>query len=187
MEVNFYNIEDLAEKSGTSLKLLEEWVTGGIIPPEVQASDSTPIFSAETLKTIEKIKTLIDLGYNTDDIKKIIKKVGLPSESGTATATLSGKDNYLTVGTLAEKTGLSPRTIKHWEEKGIIEPDLRSHGGFRLYKDYYIQFCNLIKDLQLFGYSLVEIKTISDYFRDFIEIKDNIDEIPAEKIELNLI
>ena len=42
-------------------------------------------------------------------------------------------NSYLTVGNLADKIGVSPRTIKHWEDKGIIEPDMRSDGGFRLY------------------------------------------------------
>ena len=41
---------------------------------------------------------------------------------------------------------------------------------------------NLIKDLQLFGYSLEDIKTVSDYFRDFIEIRDNIGATAPEKV-----
>jgi DNA-binding transcriptional MerR regulator len=89
------------------------------------------------------------------------------------------------VGHLAEKIGTSPRTIKHWEEKGIIEPDMRSQGGFRLYGEHYVYLCQLIKDLQLFGYSLEEIKTISDYFRLFIDLKENPDQGDAEENERN--
>ena len=118
---------------------------------------------------------------NSARSEKIIKKVGLPAAAGDTKKKPADKTNYLTVGNLAEKLDVSPRTIKHWEEKGIIEADLRSQGGFRLYRDYYILLCNLIKDLQLFGYSLDEIKKVSDYFRTFIGIRDNPDELPPEE------
>ena len=181
MEVNLYHIEDLAEKSGTPVGTIENWIKEGIIVSEVRAKDTPAMFSAETVAIIEKIKTFAEIGYSNEEIRKIIKKVGLPSASGQSQQSGTNRDNYLTVGNLAEKTGLSPRTIKHWEEKGLIEPDLRSHGGFRLYRDYYILFCKLIKDLQLFGYSLEEIKTISNHFRDFVSIKDNLEEFqPGE-------
>ncbi len=184
MKINFFHIDELAEKSGTPLSTIEAWVSDGIFIPDGKASDLTPIFSIESLKTIEKIKSLIDVGYDNPEIKKIIRKVGLPSENPKKTS--NEKNSYLTVGTLAEKIDVSPRTIKHWEEKGIIEPDLRSQGGFRLYRDYYVLFCNLIKDLQLFGYSLEQIKTISDYFRDFIGIRDNMEVTDTETVDFKL-
>jgi len=182
LDVNLYHLEDIAKKSGTPVSTLNEWLLAGILIPEGKAVDSTPIFSDDSLVQIEKINSLIAVGYDSAELRKIVKKVGLPREGENSASGISGKDKYLTVGTLAEKTGVSPRTLKHWEEKGIIEPDLRSSGGFRLYRDYYILFCNLIKDLQLFGYSLEDIKTVSDYFRDFIEIRDNIGAAAPEKV-----
>ncbi|MDC7227321.1 MAG: MerR family transcriptional regulator [Spirochaetales bacterium] len=184
--MNFYHIDDLSLKSNTPIETIEEWVARGIFIPEGRASDSTPFFSEGSLVMIDKIKSLIDLGYDPEEVKKIIKKVGLPSDSGNAGKKNNEKKNYLTVGNLAEKIEVSTRTIKHWEEKGIIEPDLRSQGGFRLYRDYYVLFCNLIKDLQLFGYSLDQIKTISDYFRDFINIRENPDKISPEDTDQKL-
>ena len=110
------------------------------------------------------------MGYGIREIQKIIRKIGLPK----ATKRENGgekRQNFLTVGTLAEKVGVSPRTIKHWEDMGIIEPNMRSEGGFRYYGDGYVYLCNLIRDLQLFGYSLVEIKMISDLFRYYLAIQ----------------
>jgi DNA-binding transcriptional MerR regulator len=131
------------------------------------------------------ISKLTQLGYGEKEIQKIIKKIGFPKPENSG----SKKDgqHLLTVGDLAERTGLSPRTIKHWEDKGIISPDTRSDGGFRLYSQGYIFLCNLIKDLQLFGYSLEEIKVVSDYFRDFSVMHKDITAFnkteTAEKIE----
>ncbi|MCB0751826.1 MAG: MerR family transcriptional regulator, partial [Ignavibacteriae bacterium] len=95
-------------------------------------------------------------------------------------------EQFITISSLAEQVGVSPRTIKHWEEKGIIESELRSAGGFRLYSQIYVYMCKLIKDLQLFNYSLEEIKTISDYFRDFLLISNNINHYPQNETEERL-
>jgi DNA-binding transcriptional MerR regulator len=90
------------------------------------------------------------------------------------------------VGQLAEAVKVSPRTIKHWEEIGIIEPDMRSEGGYRLFAPHYVFICNLIKDLQLFGYSLEEIKTVSLYFRTFLDLNSSLDSYPVDESEQKL-
>ena len=188
MEINLFALEELVEKCRINGKTLSEWMDAGILTPEGYAEDSTPIFSDASLEMVEKIKTMMDLGYKLDDIKKIVRKIGIPTKNDHLNAQATSVENYLTVGSLAEKIDVSPRTIKHWEEKGIIEPDLRSRGGFRLYREHYVFFCNLIKDLQLFSYSLDEIKTISDYFRDFIALKNSPEAFEpaaaAEKLEM---
>ena len=186
MNFNLYHIDVISKKSGTPVETLERWITDGIFMPEGRANDSTAIFSEQSLGQIEEINSLLSLGYGIEEIRKIIKKVGLPEVAGKPVKKLSDKNKYLTVGSLAEKTGVSPRTLKHWEEKGIIEADLRSAGGFRLYRDHYILFCHLIRDLQLFGYSLDEIKTVSDYFRDFVDMKNGIDHRPPEDVDVRL-
>ncbi|MBU1185757.1 MAG: MerR family transcriptional regulator, partial [Acidobacteria bacterium] len=93
----------------------------------------------------------------------------------------------LTVGSLAELVGVSPRTIKYWEDKGIIEAELRSEGGFRLFPEAYVFICQLIKDLQLFGYSLEDIKSIADLFREFLVLNGHPEFYPPpatqEKLE----
>ncbi|MGZ5480166.1 MAG: helix-turn-helix domain-containing protein, partial [Candidatus Aminicenantales bacterium] len=93
---------------------------------------------------------------------------------------------FLTVGNLAERSGVSPRTIKHWEDKGIIEPDMRTEGGFRLYSEAYVFLCQLIRDLQLFGYTLEEIKAISDDVRTLVAIEAGTDAFPEAEVEKRL-
>lgn len=172
MDKNLFVLEEVLERTGISEKNFKEWEKLKLIKPEGRTDGNTPLFTKITLEKIRKIKNLSDLGYQLNDIQKIIKKVGLPKgeEEGKK---VSKVNEFLTVGSLAEQVGVSPRTIKHWEDKGIIEPDMRSEGGFRLYSEVYIYLCKLIKDLQLFGYSLEEIKTTSDLFRDFLSIEKN--------------
>lgn len=95
-------------------------------------------------------------------------------------------EQYITISSLAEQVGVSARTIKHWEEKGIIESEMRSAGGFRLYSQIYVFMCKLVRDLQLFNYSLEEIKTISDYFREFLLISSDLNHYSKKEVQIRL-
>ena len=128
---------------------------------------------------------MTDLGYKLEDIQKILKKVGFPGKKTGKKEALE-RERYLTVGNLAERSGVSPRTIKHWEEKGIIEPDMRTEGGFRLYSETFILFCKLIQDLQLFGYTLEDIKAFSDSVRTFLAFQADLSSLPEAAVEAKL-
>jgi DNA-binding transcriptional MerR regulator len=182
MNNRFLTRDEVLQKIPVSEETLGAWIKDKLVKPAGFADDHTPLFSAETLGRLEHILKLKDLGYGTEEIQKIVKKFGLP-KSGEKRAEVDGPGKFLTVGNLAEKAGVSPRTIKHWEDKGIIEPDMRSEGGFRLYPEIYVYFCKLIQDLQLFGYALEEIKVISDYFRDFLALRDRPDDFAPTAAE----
>jgi DNA-binding transcriptional MerR regulator len=182
MKKKLLMVHELLEKINLSEDELNKWRDLNLIVPAGYTDDEMPVYYAETIEKIEKVQKLIELGYELEDVQKIEKKVGMPGE-GMFSSDHKKKGQYLTVGNLAERVGVSTRTIKHWEDKGIIEPDTRSEGGFRLYSETYIYLCQLIKDLQLFGYSLEEIKTISDYFRDFLYLQENFNNVPDAEIE----
>ena len=186
----FFTFNEILEKTSISKQELLRWMELKLLTPLGKSEENLPFFSSDHILKIEQIRQFTALGYSPNEILKIIRKIGLPS-SIKQNKKKPLKDELLTVGILAEQTGISPRTIKHWEEKGIIEPDMRSQGGFRLYNKHFIYFASLIKDLQHFGYSLDEIKKISDHFRDFFTIKEEEQNLePAfvdEKIsEINL-
>ncbi len=168
-----FSKDELIVKAKTAEKTLTEWEKIKLLKPDGMTNGKVPFYKEHTFEKVLHIKRLLDMGYELGDISKIIRKVGMPQTEKTS-RTQAKSNEFLTVGGLAERVGVSPRAIKHWETKGIIEPDMRSEGGFRLYSEIYIYLCNLIKDLQLFGYSLEEIKTISDLFRDFLEIRTNL-------------
>ncbi len=165
--------DEIIEEAGITAKTLKEWGRLQLLKPDGFTKDQIPFYSKDTIERVKHIKGLLELGYGIEDIKKIIKKVGVPKSSPEQNQKRK-LNEFLTIGELADRVGVSPRAIKHWENKGIIEPDMRSEGGFRLYSDIYIYLCNLIKDLQLFGYTLEEIKEISDLFRYFLTIKNDL-------------
>ena len=73
------------------------------------------------------------------------------------------------IGELAEKTGLSLRTIRHYDEVGLLKPTGRTDGGFRLYTQGDFSRLMLIRRMKPLGFPLEEmtdllrvIDTLSD-------------------------
>lgn len=69
------------------------------------------------------------------------------------------------IGVVAESVGLSLRTIRHYEEVGLVVPSGRSHGGFRLYTDDDIDRLVQVKVMKPFGFSLDEIGEVLELRR----------------------
>ncbi|MDQ4068393.1 MAG: MerR family transcriptional regulator [Actinomycetota bacterium] len=71
------------------------------------------------------------------------------------------------IGEVMEAVGLSLRTIRHYDEVGLVPPSGRSRGGFRLYTDDDIARLRLIKHMKPLGFSLEEV-------RDLLEVRDRL-------------
>lgn len=61
------------------------------------------------------------------------------------------------IGELAERTALSLRTIRHYDEVGILTPSGRTEGGFRLYTEDDFTRLMLIRRMKPLGYSLEQM------------------------------
>jgi DNA-binding transcriptional MerR regulator len=75
----------------------------------------------------------------------------------------ASEEPHLQIGEVAERTSLTQRTLRFYEEKGLLKPPTRMDGGFRLYSEADVQRLEQIKRLQqLLGFSLAEIKEMVD-------------------------
>jgi MerR family transcriptional regulator, repressor of the yfmOP operon len=60
---------------------------------------------------------------------------------------------------VVKRTGLTPRSIRYYEEVGLLTAPSRTAGGFRLFTEADVAKLLRIKELQtLLGFSLAEIK-----------------------------
>ncbi|GAB76866.1 DNA-binding transcriptional regulator, MerR family [Austwickia chelonae] len=71
----------------------------------------------------------------------------------------------LQIGDVAELTGLSLRSIRHYEDLGLVTPEGRTAGGFRIYDAEAIERLRLVMSLKLVGLSLEQIRPIVDACR----------------------
>lgn len=64
------------------------------------------------------------------------------------------------IGEVAERTGLSLRTIRYYGEMGLVEPSARSRGGFRLYTESDIERLLLVKRMKPLGFSVEDMREL---------------------------
>jgi DNA-binding transcriptional MerR regulator len=76
---------------------------------------------------------------------------------------LAEKQGDLQIGEVAQRTGVTQRTLRFYEEKGLLRPPSRMEGGFRLYSEDDVKRVKHIRRLQdLLGVSLADIKEMVD-------------------------
>lgn len=68
--------------------------------------------------------------------------------------------SLLKIGEFAEKGDVSRRSLRHYEELGLLTPEKRSSGGFRLYEENDLFKLEIIKIFKELGFTLEEIKEI---------------------------
>lgn len=76
---------------------------------------------------------------------------------------------HMQIGEVAEQTGLSLRTIRYYEEMGLVAPTARTAGGFRLYTDADVARLQLIKRMKPLEFSLEET-------RELLAVLDGLDD-----------
>lgn len=83
------------------------------------------------------------------------------------------------IGEAAELVKLSLRTLRYYEEVGLVPPSGRSPGGFRLYNDADLQRLTFIKQLRPLEFTLEQI-------RDLLEIRDRLEQSSDGLVALEL-
>src|SRR5436309_10538339 len=76
--------------------------------------------------------------------------------------TLTSKEqNFYTIEQVASRTGFTKRTLRYYEEVGLLPPTDRTEGNYRRYTESDIQRLERIKELRdLLGFSLTDIREI---------------------------
>ena len=68
--------------------------------------------------------------------------------------------NTMHIGELAERTGLSLRTIRHYDDVGLLPATARTDGGFRVFSEDDFERLMVIKQMKPLGFSLEEMAEI---------------------------
>lgn len=71
-------------------------------------------------------------------------------------------DRHMQIGEVAERTELSIKTIRHYDEVGLVIPSERSAGGFRLYTEADLQRLLVIRRMKPLGFTLDEMRQLLD-------------------------
>ena len=105
---------------------------------------------------------------------------------------MSNPSAQLTIGALAERTGLNVSAIRYYEEVGLIPEAVRRPSGHRVYGTEAQELLTLIRHCRDFGFSVEDTKTLvslaSSEDRDCVEAREvaqaHLDTVRAKLAEL---
>ena len=72
-------------------------------------------------------------------------------------------DENLTIGRVSKRTGLPAKTIRFYEDEGLISPPRRAANGYRLYRENDVLRLQIVRSIRLLGLDLPSIKTLLDH------------------------
>jgi MerR family mercuric resistance operon transcriptional regulator len=72
----------------------------------------------------------------------------------------SSRDQFLTRGALAARTGCNIETIRYYEQIRLLPPPPRTEGGHRLYGQDLLKRLNFIRRSRELGFTLGEIRVL---------------------------
>lgn len=75
-------------------------------------------------------------------------------------ATLRVMTKTMTIGELARRAAVNPRTLRYYERIGLLVPSARTGAGYRLYTERDAARLSFIRRAQALGLSLTEIAEV---------------------------
>ncbi len=71
----------------------------------------------------------------------------------------------MTVSRAARRAGLTPKAVRLYESKGLLEPAPRTEAGYRLYQDDDVEVLRFVRQARALGLNLADIREIIDLQR----------------------
>ncbi len=84
--------------------------------------------------------------------------------------------DYLTVGELARRVGVTVRTIQYYDQQGLLSPSAKGPQNQRLYTDANVKDLYRILTLKYLGLSLAQIKSDADLYVEPAAMQELADE-----------
>jgi MerR family copper efflux transcriptional regulator len=73
---------------------------------------------------------------------------------------VKGYDRGMRIGEVARRSGLSPTTVRYYEDIGLLAPPARAANGYRDYEPDVVERLRFVRDAQESGLTLAEIGSI---------------------------
>jgi DNA-binding transcriptional MerR regulator len=73
-------------------------------------------------------------------------------------------DSY-TIGQLARRVGVPTSTVRYYERRGLVAPERRTRGNYRLYDEDALDRLRFVRSAQAAGFTLADITALLQ-FRD---------------------
>jgi DNA-binding transcriptional MerR regulator len=88
---------------------------------------------------------------------------------GTTVTSTTPVPKAMQIGEVAQRTELSLRTLRHYDEVGLLQPSGRSDGGFRLYTEEDVDKLLVIRRMKPLGFTLEEMVGVMRHIETLLD------------------
>ena len=88
----------------------------------------------------------------------------------------------MNIGEASERSGVPAKTIRYYEEIGLIEPPVRAENGYRSYTDDAVHFLKFVNRARGLGFSVKDCHTLLVLYRDKTRSSSDVKEIAENHI-----
>lgn len=89
----------------------------------------------------------------------------------------------MNIGELSDKSGVSARMIRKYEEQGLIPKARRTDAGYRRYKEEDVHVLGFVRRARLLGFSMKEIKLLLGLLNNKARTSAQVKKITARHME----
>lgn len=83
------------------------------------------------------------------------------------------EQSLFSIEQVATRTGFTKRTLRYYEEVGLLPPTGRTEGNYRRYSEADVELLERIKNLrELLGFSLADIREIIEAEDERVQLRD---------------
>lgn len=107
----------------------------------------------------------------------------LRSASRTAVATAPAFGWPVPISTAAERAGVSPRMLRHYESLGLLTSVARTDSGYRQYTEADVHTLRFIRRARDLGFSIQEIATLLGLWQDQQRASSQVKQIAQAHID----
>ncbi len=73
---------------------------------------------------------------------------------------MAEKEQLMTIGQVAQVTGVTTHTLRYYQKEGILAPKGRNGAGYRLYDAEALERLQFVRSAQAVGFTLDDIRTL---------------------------
>ncbi|WP_135504329.1 Cu(I)-responsive transcriptional regulator [Roseovarius aestuariivivens] len=88
----------------------------------------------------------------------------------------------MNISDVARKTGLPPKTIRYYEEIGLIQPD-RGANGYRLFSETHLHQLAFIGRARALGFSIEDCRTLLSLYGDKSRASADVKQVALEHLD----
>jgi MerR family copper efflux transcriptional regulator len=89
----------------------------------------------------------------------------------------------MNIGTVAERSGVPPKSIRYYESIGLIQPAERRANGYRSYSPHDMRTLAFIRRARSLGFSVEKVRDLLDLWRDRSRKSSAVKAMAARHIE----